>query len=360
MKEVRLGNGAYGVVVKRDGYAYKKFDKLSHLIQEFCAGSFLRNARGIIRIHSADYYEKELKMDLYDMNLREFMERRSNTDTKRKIFYDICIGLSEIHRRHMVHGDIKPGNILIRMTQEPSGDPLRGSGSDGMPAAFIGDLGFVSLAPYSKVRRTTAVYRDEKMLQDASHDIYSLGIVALEFFGDMKVYEKLDHPQVQRYAKKHVKNRTVRQLIISMTDPDYEKRPNIEQVVESIFNTKCPSLNRDVAIKEIPDLGKYADQVYHLYRGLSKRSDHSRSQRGYRSLIIFFSNNRKALRKQRCLHVTSMILILSALFGRSHFALSEAIKWCARNGESTSESEVVAGVATLLSDYEIVKLLMKH
>ena len=58
-----LGKGAYGQVRKSGDYAIKSFHKLSHIIQEFAVGFYLRDCKGIIPVHRADYDKLELKMD---------------------------------------------------------------------------------------------------------------------------------------------------------------------------------------------------------------------------------------------------------------------------------------------------------
>ena len=44
-----LGKGAYGSVIKKNGYAVKQFEKTNHLIQEWSAGYYLKGSSCIVK-----------------------------------------------------------------------------------------------------------------------------------------------------------------------------------------------------------------------------------------------------------------------------------------------------------------------
>jgi len=69
-----LGKGTYGSVRVQGNLAVKKFHDMRHMIQEYLAGSYLDNARNIVRIHEVDIRKLKLSMELYQMNLRHWME----------------------------------------------------------------------------------------------------------------------------------------------------------------------------------------------------------------------------------------------------------------------------------------------
>src|SRR5579872_5242708 len=90
--------------------------KMAHLIQEYMAGVYLSDASHVVRIKSVDFKKLELSMELHDMSLRGWLEKNDNNpcfETRMGILKDIVIGLVELHERGLVHGDLKPGNILV-------------------------------------------------------------------------------------------------------------------------------------------------------------------------------------------------------------------------------------------------------
>lgn len=343
MKDIVLGQGAYGAVTARDGFAYKKFAKADHLIQEYAAGSYLRNSKNIVKVYEANHKTLELKMEQYAMNLRKYMENTLDDKVKRKLLHDMLSGLCEIHKRGMVHGDIKPGNILI------------GLDSKSNPTAYIGDLGFVSLAPYSKVRRTTAVYRDEAMRQHSSHDMYSMGVVMLELFGELKVYEKLEHKEAVASCEKNIKNKTLRKIIIRLTDGDHHKRPSAEQVLKELYNEEfaTPFENTPDYKHGLPK--KLVDKVDAWMRPLCKDYEVKRGMRGFKGLLLFIYKNSEATKGHFKLHTGVMVMILSSLFGRSKFQEKELMKWCRKK---YSHEEVLQASAALLANYDVIRLLL--
>lgn len=345
MKNQILGKGAYGAVVARDGYAYKKFEKADHLIQEFSAGSYLRTvgAKHIVFVHEANHKTLELKMDQYDMNLRKFFESNPDHDQKMSVFHDILWGLCEIHSRDLVHGDIKPGNILIRM-----------SGS-GEPSAYIGDLGFVSLAPYSKVRRTTAVYRDTQMMQHHSHDLYSLGIVMLELFGGVKVYEKLTHDEVIESCQKKIKHRKFAEAIISLTSDNYKERPNADALLKQFFKIDFKLPKRDAPDCKHGLSDKMVSKFTDWIRPLCREYKIKRGKHGLTGLLIYIAKYTEATKGHWKLHAGVMVMILSSLFGRSKFLEPELQKWCKKK---YTHEQILATTASLLACDEVIKLLM--
>ncbi|AYV86354.1 MAG: putative eukaryotic translation initiation factor 2-alpha kinase 1 [Solumvirus sp.] len=345
MKNLVLGKGAYGSVVARDGYAYKKFEKADHLIQEFSAGSYLRNvgAKNIVVVHEANHKTLELKMDQYDMNLRKFFESNPDHAKKMSVFHDILWGLCEIHSRDLVHGDIKPGNILVKISK------------NGEPSAYIGDLGFVSLAPYSKVRRTTQVYRDEKMMQHHSHDLYSLGIVMLELFGNIKVMDKLTHDEVIEYCGEKIKNRKFSEAIIALTADNYKERPDCDKLLKDFFKIEFKVPKRDAPDCKHGLSEKTVSKFTDWLKPLCREYKIKRGKHGLAGLLIYIAKYTEATKGHFKLHAGVMVMILSSLFGKSKFQEHELQKWCKKK---YSHEQVLAATASLLACDEVIRLLM--
>jgi hypothetical protein len=102
-----------------------------------------------------------------------------------RIFVDILDGLETIHRRRIVHRDIKPGNVLI--------DP------DGRP--YLGDLGIARVQTERSKTRTgvavgTALYMSPEQARgkpvDTRSDVFSVGLTLYEVLTGQVVYDHVD------------------------------------------------------------------------------------------------------------------------------------------------------------------------
>ena len=288
-----LGEGSYGEVRKENGYAIKSFKKLSHLIQEYVAGVYLRDKPNIIQIHSIDIKKLEMRMTLYQYTLKDYIDAR-NKDEKLSLslLYNICTGLTVLHKSHLVHGDLKPNNILIKSH-----------------IAYIGDLGFVSVVPYSKVERTAKNYRDINVRHGMSHDIFSLGIIMLELFGNIKLKKQYPYANLLEMSKNNVKNNAILSVLTSIFC-EYEQRYNIIQIVEHIYHVNIP-----VKIDEIK-INHNLSQYYHLKTELRVSCEQynvKRGKRGYKALCAYL-DERNIFIPDYSEYIYSLIYILSAVF----------------------------------------------
>src|SRR5204863_5548131 len=105
------------------------------------------------------------------------------------IINHILKGLIEIHDRGLLHGDIKPSNILINYS------PLK---------AVIGDCGFVSSTRYAKITCTAPRYREKEVQYDYGHDMYSFGITLFEIFSNTKLNEQFGYRQIEGIIEREI------------------------------------------------------------------------------------------------------------------------------------------------------------
>lgn len=234
----KLGRGAYGSVVICGGLAVKSFKFLSHIVQEATVLNYLKDCSYVVEMQDFDLDKMNLGMTLYDTTLRRWLAYENPTYSD-KIFVAECIvkGLYELQVRGLVHGDIKPGNILIQRS------PLK---------AVIGDCGFVSLKRYSKVTRTTPTYKDPITNHGFPHDMFSLGIVLLELVcgilppkpprqkrtdkntNEKKPHFKLSYTDLAMLASK-IQDSTWRQLVTKLLSPDKKQRPYASEILRDVF-----------------------------------------------------------------------------------------------------------------------------
>jgi len=217
-KQVKLGKGAYGQVELKGGKAVKKFKKLSHLVQEWTAGIFLKYEGTEHTIHplSFDLKSLEITMKAYNTNLRKILDKGISEEDKRLYLKKLLEGLVELQDLNLVHADIKPSNLLV------------GKGDD-KKHLIIGDLGFVSHVGFSKVERTAEAYREKyDMSNGFGHDMYSVGVIMLELFSEDEKCTR------EKECTKHVKDKVISSLIIRLFHETPDKRPRAREMMKEL------------------------------------------------------------------------------------------------------------------------------
>ncbi len=333
-----VGKGAYGTVKIVDGCAVKEFRKYSHLVQESIAGVFLKGQEHVVEFIGADFKNITLSMKAYPITLRKWL---NETDSQPRHLKDemarqLLKGLTEIHSLHLVHGDIKPGNILIQR------DPLK---------LVIADLGFISLRPYSKCERTAAVYRDTNVKSCFGHDIYSTGIIFLEMYGDLKVRQQGNYDELKGAIRDEISDQNLRKILNAMIHKNHDKRPSAGDVYYKMFGEMIvyPSINSHFEVdSEYP-------KIRRVMRRLSEKYDIMRPNRGYKALVNYIGRNYNSYRKYGYeIYATSMIFILSSVFGRyTTFDQKNAAEY-----SNCKESVIVKITSRLCLDGEVVQYLM--
>lgn len=330
-----LGKGSYGEVTVKHGVAVKKFVKLSHLIQEYAALKYLEDCKYIVKPVWVNFGELELGMQLYDMSLRKYLEQTAKPDFW-KILYGILSGLVELHDRGLVHGDIKPGNILVNL------NPFK---------VVLGDCGFVSIGKYAKVERTAAVYRETEYRHDCYHDMYSLGICILEMASEIRVFRQSSYREILQMVNDRVRNKKLREIIYNLIREDRENRFTARGLMRALF--KETPLRWSGSSPELV----FDDSKYDWIRRFMKTScydyDVNRAKKGYKALSNYLEM--KGINSENYkVHTLVTIMILSALFGNSGFNEHQLLK---EPGKKYPQEMANKLLLQMLSDEMFVSLL---
>ncbi|MDI2037321.1 serine/threonine-protein kinase [Paenarthrobacter nitroguajacolicus] len=150
----------------------------------------------------------------------------------------IARALAYVHRKGIVHNDIKPGNILVNRAgaQEAAG------GHDGIGVAQLTDFGIALTGnPSAAVSSSgTPHYLSPEEVRGgastAASDVYSLGLVALECLTGTKAFPgpPLESMVARTLGEPRIPG-TVRRrwsmVLHAMTDPEPAGRPSASQVV---------------------------------------------------------------------------------------------------------------------------------
>ncbi len=303
-----LGKGSYGTVNVRNGIAVKTFSKLSHIIQEYAALKYLNNCKYVVHATGVNFDSLELYMKLYDCNLREWLlknqhENKNYNNQVMIIIHDILCGMIELHDKALVHGDIKPSNILIRL------NPL---------SAVIGDCGFVSVYKYAKVERTAPVYRERIITNDFSHDMFSLGICLLEMLGSIKLTKQISYHDLIYMVDKHIHSDKYKNILYNLLSNDKDYRYSARHLMKMIFKKKIQNHHYvEQSLNFEPSKYKYS-KLREFIKVFTKNNNIMRGKTGYLALIFYLETNHiePHLHKQ---YVYAMLLILISVFGKTGF-----------------------------------------
>lgn len=286
MNEKDLGEGTYGQVRSVNGIAVKKFSDTSRLIQEYCALLKLENCNNVVDHKFIDIEKNEMGMELYDMDLSEWINKNPKENKKfLKLFKGFLKGLIFIHCKNLVHADVKPGNVLVDSKK------LK---------CVVADCGFVSKVPNQKCKLTASRYRDPIFLGLKSHDMYSCGIILIEYFGKLrrlKIFKKMNNLINYKVKSESFKQELFKLIEISKNEdknvykvflrlseeykkniikvPDFEKA-NYEKKIELINNivdickreeyVKVMESADSIPDKKLSKIAKNLVQPYHSKR----------------------------------------------------------------------------------------------
>ena len=354
-----LGQGTYGQVHVRDGKAIKKFTKLSHLIQEYMALRYLDDCNYVVHSKGVDFVDLELHMELYDCSLKKWLEeeRGENGINKNNIMIilrDILMGLVELHDRELAHGDLKPGNILIRKS------PL---------GAVLGDCGFVSIAKYAKVDRTAAIYRDPIVSYDSTHDMFSFGVCFLELVADIKINRQATYDELKQVVRDKVINPEYRKIIYNLLHCDKSRRPSARSLLYRLFKETPTKWIRPTIINNLSSSSGRRDQsmepgtsILHkdrkYIRKLMKQTSFqfkiNRGKKGYGALLSYIDNHHIESSLHR-IYTAVTLMILSSIFGASGFRQEQVMELC---DHKYSLSFMFDVLDEMLSDIVYIRILL--
>lgn len=178
----KLGQGAHGevykVFFKGTFKAVKVINKnkrdVKKIHKEIEIMSTLKNSSKIIKFHEyiesdeefyliMDYFEGFTGEDyVFTLNENNHSVNLVNERQIKKWVHDICIGIKDCHDKHIIHNDIKPGNIMLNNNE--------GKLIDFGTSQFYNEK--------LKMSGTPLFFSIEKLnyVLDSKSDIWSLGI----------------------------------------------------------------------------------------------------------------------------------------------------------------------------------------
>lgn len=170
------------------------------------------------------------------------------------IFRQVILGVEYLHYQKIIHGDLKPENLLLA-----DGDVIKVADL-GVCNEFLGDDASIDqrTATGTPAFRAPETLSGQKIYFDGkSADIWSLGITLFTFvFGDVPfksptapvLYEQVKNDDITFPAK--VVSEELKDLIVQMLNKDPETRITMQQIkVRTIFTSFLVKLCRTFHLK---------------------------------------------------------------------------------------------------------------
>ena len=331
----KKGSGAFGDVYQDGNVAVKKFSKQEFLVQEIIMMEYLKDSPYIVNSRGFSLSKLEIRMDLYDMCLRDLIKRYPlENQHSRQIFKDILCGLSSMHSLDLIHSDIKHSNILVTVV------PLR---------AVLCDLGISSLGKYARFLQTPIGYRRPDHLLGnhlgERHDLYGLSVVGLEMFGDVWLDKQVDPSRLQEIIQEKVVDSQIRTVLIEFSKMESDIYPSARSVLMKVYKQDCvlvPPVIRRSPMRIAPEDDKYIHDVMQSY---TKQMGINMGKRGYNLITERFNNPSYPIvdRKEYTFFISCVFLILSAMFNNSEFTYREILM-------STKNTKTVEDIDRVLTD----------
>lgn len=169
-----------------------------------------------------------IQMELCKQNLRDYLLNNKLDDKNKKIICrEIIEGLTYIHNNNIIHRDLKPTNIFIDFDNKIKiGDFGLATNIYDMHYEEVGTGGYI--AP--------EILNGEKY--NAKADLYSLGVIILEIFGNFKTnMEKLLILRKIRDEKNctYLNNNELNKIISSLLCKDPNERGNLDNILNKFI-----------------------------------------------------------------------------------------------------------------------------
>ncbi|MGK0234505.1 MAG: serine/threonine protein kinase [Psychroserpens sp.] len=227
-----LGQGSFGVVfaakdtlldsnvaIKLIPQWFKSKEVSRQLIHEAiimrrCEHPNVTTVYGLMKLHPKNFQFKIERGDVFDDNefvyglemelvengqtLKDFIEsdkwKNLNFRERLDLFIDICEGVNKIHELEIVHGDLKPENVLVKIVDE-------------LPKVKITDFGLSNKIGQSSSSNSNKAFSSINVLEGGvlskDDDIYSLGMILLYMAHPtiIKLFDELDlqHSVFEKY-----------------------------------------------------------------------------------------------------------------------------------------------------------------
>lgn len=274
-----IGKGGYGTVYRRGRYAIKNFPddhRSNSMIREIVISNFFITCPNVLFIEKVNLNQNKHYTPFYEKNLKMYIRENTEMSVEDKVtkLKSLLYGLACMHGKGITHADIKPSNILY------NGEYF-----------IIGDLGLSSLSGYSKCSRTAKFYREPIINRGPTHDMYSLGIILIEFLCNKRIRKVYAYEDLCDFARQ-LEDKYYR-IIISLINPDKEKRYNIFDLYFVLYNEDISSLKNEYYCEDKNEIDEDSKKLLVRYEIMNKMACYmlyinNRIDNEYKNNIVFY------------------------------------------------------------------------
>ncbi|TGO12564.1 hypothetical protein BTUL_0086g00390 [Botrytis tulipae] len=181
-------------------------------------------------------------------NLLQFCQRDLSVEIRKGILKSALTGLAEMHDRHIIHGDIKPNNILLDYEETADKrlhvksvrvsdleDSIILSPGKGIVGGKLGNQFWRSPESWCKAK------------QSVSSDIFSMGIVAIYimdkqmiFYDGLKSEDFVDGEAWNQIIMRHISFFWDQDDYLALLDHIGEDNPFFDRVIDMVNDFKGP------------------------------------------------------------------------------------------------------------------------
>ena len=207
-----------GSATLKELYTYQIFKGCPNIVQSLDIAISIEDNEILVKV-MMPYHTSDLKK----FNaIIPFLERLAYSDT---IILQLLTGLYQLYERGVIHGDIKPENILIDYEYDKEINKLI-----SIPQLYIADFGNSVQLSCSKEYRSAAfdevytfIYRPPELLNNSMKynekaDIWAMGITLLEYFLGKHFI---------KHGKEITKNNIIHQLFSNVVTIDTETKEQL-------------------------------------------------------------------------------------------------------------------------------------
>jgi serine/threonine protein kinase len=248
-QEKLLGKGSYGKVTVCPGGACKSFKLTGVFFRESALSIYLSGLPGLVVVKEINCPNMMIVMERYEKNLHQWNKEhrgpdKEKYDVQRITFLQyILYGINSLHQLGLVHGDLKPLNILVRGEE-----------------AVLADFGNTGSPAYTLLELITPPYSPPDNKATLSADIYALGIIILEMWDPLRSCDPMDYPKLNLKIKLAKMPDKMKEIASWCTRPDSAARPRASDIYHYLTKEKISCTLPNVTIKptisevEIDDL----------------------------------------------------------------------------------------------------------
>lgn len=258
MSDTLIGQGSYGKIYynPESNTVIKQFREshASIFIRELSMGIYLSKWPYFGNVISFNIEKLQIVMEPWACDLRSIITSgRGTTEERLSILKDVVNAINIMHSKGMTHADIKTANVLVKEV-------------DGRIQGALIDFGLSSLTAYANVSCTTPIYKEPISLNSRSHDIYSLGVLCLELFGDVILTRPPKYSSAIAMASR-IKDPVMSSLVRSMLEPERTSRITASNILSTLVtnpedryqpDTTCRCYDKDI-VNEVPEIKRTLD-----------------------------------------------------------------------------------------------------